>query len=78
MKLTDLYKSLDDLKKFVEINRTGFRKIIKKHDKLVSVSRAGVGETMCSAHFACKGNVSPSWLFIQGMCYLGKTAGSQE
>jgi SPX domain protein involved in polyphosphate accumulation len=40
-RLTDLYKALDDLKKYVEINRTGFRKIIKKHDKMVSVRRAG-------------------------------------
>lgn len=39
-RLTDLYKALDDLKKFVEINRTGFRKIIKKHDKMVSISCA--------------------------------------
>ena len=43
MKLTDLFKCLDDLKKFVEINRTGFRKIIKKHDKLVSVSWGHTG-----------------------------------
>jgi phosphate transporter len=34
--LTDLYVNLTDLVAFLDMNRTGFRKIMKKHDKVTS------------------------------------------
>lgn len=39
--LEELYATTFNLANYVEQNRTGFRKILKKHDKLVSV-RCGV------------------------------------
>lgn len=36
--LEELYATSSNLASYVEQNRTGFRKILKKHDKLVSVS----------------------------------------
>jgi SPX domain protein involved in polyphosphate accumulation len=38
--LEELYATSSNLASYVEQNRTGFRKILKKHDKLVSVSAA--------------------------------------
>lgn len=34
--LTDVYINLDNLSKFVELNYDGFRKILKKHDKMTN------------------------------------------
>jgi SPX domain protein involved in polyphosphate accumulation len=35
--LEDLYATASNLQNYVQANRTGFRKILKKHDKLTSV-----------------------------------------
>jgi hypothetical protein len=40
--LEELYATSSNLASYVEQNRTGFRKILKKHDKLVSVSAVSI------------------------------------
>lgn len=35
--LEELYATASNLQNYVQANRTGFRKILKKHDKLTSV-----------------------------------------
>ncbi|KAL0044951.1 hypothetical protein WJX82_003051 [Trebouxia sp. C0006] len=39
--LTDVYIQLDNLSKFVELNYDGFRKILKKHDKMTNTELSG-------------------------------------
>jgi hypothetical protein len=50
--LEDLYATSSNLASYVEQNRTGFRKILKKHDKLVSVSAFAA---ICAAGIAAAG-----------------------
>jgi hypothetical protein len=38
--LEELYATASNLQNYVKANRTGFRKILKKHDKLTSVRSA--------------------------------------
>lgn len=40
--LEELYATASNLQNYVKANRTGFRKILKKHDKLTSVRARGL------------------------------------
>lgn len=61
LELEELYTTANNLANYVTANRTGFRKILKKHDKLVSVRQCQcVACRCCCAVHICSSSSGSS------------------